>query len=85
MQSACGYSDRMKTLQVRDVPDDVSRTLKERAAASGRSLSEYVLGILTRDARQPTIAELTERIRTRQRVDLGDAAATLIRADRDAR
>lgn len=85
MQSACGYSVRMTTLQVRDVPEDVSRVLKERAAASGRSLSEYALGILARDARQPTIAELTTRIRARQRVDLGDAAVELIRADRDAR
>ena len=40
MQSACGYSVRMTTLQVRDVPEDVSRVLKERAAASGRSLSD---------------------------------------------
>lgn len=81
MQSACGYSVRVTTLQVRDVPEDVSRTLKERAAASGRSLSEYALGILARDARQPTIAELTARIRDRQRIAIGGAAVELIRAE----
>ncbi|WP_407940180.1 FitA-like ribbon-helix-helix domain-containing protein [Nakamurella leprariae] len=55
----------MSTLPVRDVPEDVRRMLKDRAAAAGQSLSEYVLTELSRLARQPTLAELTDRIERR--------------------
>lgn len=74
----------MSTLQVRDVPQDVHRTLKARAAASGRSLSEYVLGILEREAQHPTLDELLDRVRARGAVDLGDGAQRILRAERDA-
>lgn len=74
----------MSTLQVRDVPQDVHRTLKARAASSGRSLSEYVLGILEREARHPTLDELLDRVRARGAVDLGDGAQRILRAERDA-
>lgn len=43
------------------------RTLKARAAAEGRSLSDYVLDEMTRVARIPTPEELDERIRARGR------------------
>ena len=55
----------MGLIQIRDVPDDVHRTLKARAAAQGRSLSDYVLREVTRVARTPTPEELDERIRSR--------------------
>jgi plasmid stability protein len=55
----------MGLIQIRDVPDDVHRTLKARAAAEGRSLSDYVLTEVTRVARTPTPEELDERIRDR--------------------
>jgi len=57
----------MKTLYVRDVPDDVVETLKERAAAEGRSLSAYVATELTRIAARPTNAEVVARLRDRDR------------------
>lgn len=50
-----------KTIQIRNVPDDVHRTLRVRAAADGMSLSEYVLREITRVARRPTIAEVLAR------------------------
>lgn len=75
----------MSTLQIRDVPDDVRRTLKERAARSGKSLSSYALEELARSARRPTIAELDERILTRGAAHPTTPAADLIRADRDER
>ncbi|MFT3887667.1 MAG: hypothetical protein QM713_05845 [Arachnia sp.] len=74
----------MSTVQVRDVPSDVHRTLKARAAESGRSLSEYVLDILTRETRQPTIDELLKRARLRGQVDLGDSVTKILRAERDS-
>lgn len=55
----------MGLIQIRDVPEDVHRILKARAAATGRSLSDYVLREITRVARTPTPEELDERIRAR--------------------
>lgn len=55
----------MGLIQIRDVPEDVHRTLKARAAAQGTSLSDYVLKEVTRVARIPTPEELDERIRSR--------------------
>jgi plasmid stability protein len=55
----------MGLIQIRDVPEDVHRTLKARAAATGRSLSDYLLREITRVARTPTPEELDERIRAR--------------------
>jgi plasmid stability protein len=75
----------MSTLQVRDVPEDVRQTLKIRAAAAGQSLSEYVLGELSRVARQPTLAELTARLHHRGAVEPVTRAADLLRAERDDR
>jgi plasmid stability protein len=57
----------MGLIQIRDVPDDVHRTLKARAAAEGRSLSDYVRAEVVRVARAPTPKELDERIRSRGR------------------
>ncbi len=74
------------TLQIRDVPDDVSRILKERAKAAGQSLSQYALAELSRSARRPTLDVVWAEIREdhpRSRVSVG--AAELIRAERDAR
>jgi plasmid stability protein len=75
----------MATLQIRNVPDDVSRILKSRAAHSGQSLSEYALGLLKRAALTPTIDELSKRIEARGRIDIGTAAADILREERDAR
>jgi antitoxin FitA len=61
----------MGLIQIRDVPDDVHRTLKARAAAQGTSLSDYVLNEVMRVARTPTPEELDERIRARGRAGAG--------------
>ncbi|MDX6683227.1 MAG: Antitoxin ParD [Solirubrobacteraceae bacterium] len=36
----------MSTIQVRNVPEDLHRQLKLRAAREGRTLSDYVLHVL---------------------------------------
>lgn len=71
----------MGLIQIRNVPDDVHRTLKVRAAAAGVSLSDYVLREVTRVARAPTPEELDERIRRRPRAAV--TTADILRA-RDA-
>jgi antitoxin FitA len=75
----------MTTLQIRNVPEDVSRVLKSRAAKSGQSLSEYALHLLKRDALTPTFEELSQRIEARGRLEIGTAAADILREERDAR
>lgn len=75
----------MSTLQVRDVPADVRQTLKTRAVAAGLSLSQYVLGELSKLARQPTLDELTERIGHRATTDPRTRAADILRAERGGR
>lgn len=55
----------MRSIQIRNVPDDVHRRLRERAAASGLSLSEYMLGEVTRIAERKTAQEVVEWARNR--------------------
>lgn len=74
----------MTTLQVRDVPEELSRKLKERAAAEGRSLSDYLLRELQALAERPTRAELYWRLDMDVRVDL-PAAADVLAAERASR
>jgi antitoxin FitA len=71
-------------VQIRDVPEDVHRRLKARAASEGQSLNEYLLAQLTEIARLPTLAELSERIRAREPYT-GPSSASIIREDRDTR
>lgn len=71
-------------VQIRDLPDDVHRTLKARAAARGVSLSEYLRIELTRSATRPTVDELVERIRARGPAPLGERSQDAVRHIRDA-
>ncbi len=57
----------MTTLYIRDVSDEVAHTLKDRAAAEGKSLSAYVAGELSRIAARPTNAEIVARLKARDR------------------
>jgi len=48
-------------LQIRNVPDDVRRALKARAAARGESLNTYLLDLVERDVARPTVKEVLDR------------------------
>lgn len=56
----------MVALQIRDVPDDIRRTLAERAAARGQSLQSFLLTLVTDEARRSTNLALLERFGARQ-------------------
>jgi plasmid stability protein len=73
----------VKTLQIRDVPDDVHRALRARAAASGQSLSAFALGELERVARRPAPAELLARARARSGGASTEAIVAAVREARD--
>ncbi len=53
----------MSTLYIREVPDAVAETLKERAAAQGQSLSAYVAAELAKLVARPTNDEVVARLR----------------------
>jgi plasmid stability protein len=72
-------------LQVRNVPDEIHRVLKARAALAGMSLSEYVLRELRRTVERPTSEELRRRIASRHPVSPRVAPAALLREEREAR
>jgi len=79
------YDSHMGVLvQIRDVPEDVHRKLKSRAAASGQSLTEYLREMLVRSTDRPTAAELTAQIEAREPIKLDEPSEVTIRRLRDA-
>lgn len=85
MHSPCSYADCMTSLQIRNVPDELHRRLKARAALEGQSLSEYALNELRRAMQRPTRRELAERVAAFERSTVSESAANAVRAERDAR
>lgn len=75
----------MKMVQIRNVPDEVHRRLKARAALEGKSLSELALAELTRSLDRPTRRELIERVQAREVAVVSHSSADAVRAERDAR
>lgn len=54
-----------KMIQIRNVPDEVHKTLKVRAATEGLSLSDYIKRDLEELAKQATIEEVFASARAR--------------------
>jgi plasmid stability protein len=54
-----------KMIQIRNVPDDLHRELKVRAAAAGMSMSDYIKRELSRKRRKSTINEIYARSKGR--------------------
>lgn len=73
-----------KTIQIRNVPDELYRTSKARAAKAGMTLSDYLLSKIVRMAEKPTLAEMMKRLRQREPVDLDEPPNLTIRRIRDA-
>lgn len=72
-------------IQVRNVPDDIHRRLKSRAALAGMSLSDYLLAELRRFVDRPVPEEMRRRLAQRQPVTVSESAAAAVRAEREAR
>ena len=76
----------MSMIQVRNVPEDLHRQLKIRAAREGVTLSELALNELRRSMSAPSPSELRERFAAREvQPYAGETAAESTRAERDAR
>lgn len=72
-----------KMIQIRNVPDDVHKKLKAKAARQGLSLSEMLLREATLLAGRPTFEELSERISRREPVNT--TAEEIVQIIREAR
>ena len=73
-----------KMIQIRNVPDELHRTLKVRAAQAGMTLSDYLLSEIEQIAARPTLVEMMERLRQREPVELDEPPDVTIRRMRDA-
>lgn len=72
-------------IQIRNVPDELHRRLKSRAALARMSLSDYLLNEIRQVAERPTLDELRARLESRSRVTPAVSSAEVIRAERDRR
>ncbi len=76
----------MASIQIKTVPSDVHQTLRRRAVNSGQSLQEYLLQLLSEQARSPTLDEVLDRSAGRAGGQITkDEAVSAVRADRDSR
>jgi plasmid stability protein len=70
-------------ITVRDVPDEVRDELAARAARSGRSLQEFLRGMLLDAAARPSVDDVIARARSRVEATGSRADAATILAARD--
>ena len=75
----------MKMLQIRNVPDDLHKALKIRAAQEGVSLSDLALSSLRRTAERPNRSELLDRINARTIRRSRTSPTAAMRAERDGK
>ena len=85
MCGTCLYAESMsKMIQVRDVPEQVHRILKARAAREGMSLSEFIKKELERAVERPTMREWLACTEQAKSISTKRSAAQVLRELRDA-
>lgn len=72
-------------IQIRNVPADLHRRLKSRAALAGMTLSDYLLREIRRVAERPSVEELRARLHARAAERPSVSPTRALRAERDAR
>jgi antitoxin FitA len=72
-----------RMVQIKDVPDDVHRILKARAALAGLTLTEYARRSLEEAARRPSREELVAELSAIEPVDTGETATEALARVRD--
>jgi len=65
-----------KMIQISNVPDELHRTLKVRAAKAGMTLSDYLLSEIEQIAQKPTLRELMHRLAHDEPVELRSRGVT---------
>lgn len=80
------YAESMpKMIQIRNVPDDVHRIVKARAAKAGMSLSDYLKREIEQHAKRPTLDEWLDRVAKGKPIPMSKSSAQIIREMRDSR
>lgn len=74
-----------RMIQIRNVPDEVHREIKARAALAGMTLSDFLLREVERVVATPSIEEVLARLAARERPSLSESPADAVRAERDSR
>jgi hypothetical protein len=78
--------ERMPSVQIKHVPEDVHRTLRARAAQNGQSLQEYLLALLVEEARHEPLNTVLDRLdRMTGGTLTADFALEVLRDERDRR
>lgn len=72
-------------VQIRNVPADVHRRLKARAAMEGMSMSDYILREIGKALDRPMRQDVLARLQAQPVRRLRRSAADVVRAERDAR
>jgi antitoxin FitA len=71
-----------KMIQIRNVPDDLHRRLKARAAYAGMTLSDYLRREMLNLATKPTMQEWATEVRELEPVESSKSAAEILREER---
>jgi plasmid stability protein len=74
-----------KAIRIRNVPEDLHRKLKARAALESLSLSDYLLREIRQAAERPAIQELSARLASRSKVQVRVRPAEILREERNRR
>ena len=86
MHVTCVNGKQMsKMVQIRNMPDEIHREAKVRAARAGMSLSAFLLKEIERSLALPSGPEFLSRIATREPVRQRETAAEALRAERESR
>ncbi|HEY7264632.1 MAG TPA: hypothetical protein VH589_24510 [Trebonia sp.] len=76
----------MATIQIKNVSENAHDVLRQRAAAAGQSLQEYMLSWIERTTSRPTVDEVLERVGHRSGGHLSaDDVVRQLREERDNR
>ena len=79
MLNTIKHALRMGMIQIRNVPDELHRELKARAALAGMSLSDYLLRSLRRELERPSREEWFRRLERLPASEGEPGAAEIIR------
>ena len=72
-------------IQIRNVPSEVHRKLKSRAALAGMSLSDYLLTDIREVAARQSLDEIRARLRSLPPIEPSIDPVDIVRGERDGR
>ena len=73
-----------KHVQVREIPAPIHQALKDRAAAEGLSMSDFIRRLIDRELARPAWADIEARLAEAPEIGSPLSSAELVRSVRDA-